>query len=149
VLDAILSGMGGRIHKVLREEKPYAYALTFFNQMALEAGGMGVYIGTDKKLTAEVKQIIDVEIGKMVKEGFTEKEVEDAKTYLIGTHYIQMQANAAIATSMCLDTMYGLKPGYFKVWPEYIKAVKKDDVNKATKKYLLLEKMVEVTVGGK
>lgn len=149
VLDAILSGMGGRIHKVLREEKPYAYSLTFFNQMALEAGGMGVYIGTDKKLTGEVRQIVNAEIGKIVAEGFTDKEVEDAKTYLIGTHFIQMQANAAIATSMCLDAMYGLKPGYFKVWPDYIKAVKKDDVNKAAKKYLLLEKMVEVAVGGK
>jgi zinc protease len=149
VLDAILSGMGGRIHKVLREEKPYAYALTFFNQMAYEAGGMGVYIGTDNKLTEEVRQIVNAEIGKIVAEGFTDKEVEDAKTYLIGTHYIQMQANAAIATSMCLDTMYGLKPGYFKVWPEHIKAVKKDDVNEAAKKYLLTGKMVEVAVGGK
>ena len=149
VLDAILSGMGGRIHRVLREEKPYAYSLTFFNQMALEAGGMGVYLGTDKKLTDEVRQIVNAEIGKIVAEGFTDKEVEDAKTYLIGTHYIQMQANAAIATSMCLDTMYGLKPGYFKVWPEHIKALKKDDVNAAAKKYLLTGNMVEVAVGGK
>jgi predicted Zn-dependent peptidase len=60
-----------------------------------------------------------------------------------------MQANAAIATSMCLDTMYGLKPGYFKVWPEYVKSVRKDDVNVAAKKYLLTGKMVEVAVGGK
>jgi zinc protease len=149
VLDAILSGMGGRIHKVLREEKPYAYSLTFFNQMALEAGGMGVYLGTDKKLTDEVRKIVNAEIGKIVTEGFTDKEVKDAKTYLIGTHYIQMQANSAIATSMCLDTMYGLKPGYFKVWPGHVKAVKKDDVNRAAKKYLLSEKMVELAVGGK
>ena len=47
VMAAVLSGMGGRIHKILREEKPYAYALTFFNQMAYETGAMGIYIGTD------------------------------------------------------------------------------------------------------
>ncbi len=149
VMDSILSGMGGRIHKILREEKPYAYALTFFNHMAYEAGGMGIYIGTDKKLAEEVRQIVNAEIKNIVAKGFTEKEVGDAKTYLIGTHYISMQANAPIAASMCLDTMYGLKPGYFKVWPEHIKAVKRDDVNRVAKKYLSLRKMVQVTVGGK
>lgn len=149
VMDSILSGMGGRIHKILREEKPYAYALTFFNHMAYEAGGMGIYIGTDKKLVEEVRQIVNAEIKKILTKGFTEKEIGDAKTYLIGTHYISMQANAPIAASMCLDTMYGLKPGYFKVWPEHIKAVKGDDVNGVAKKYLSLGKMVQVTVGGK
>ncbi len=149
VLDSILSGMGGRIHKILREEKPYAYALTFFNQMAYEAGGMGIYIGTDRKLTGEIGQIVNGEIENIITKGFTDKEVEDAKRYLIGTHYIQMQANAAIATSMCLDTIYGLDPGYFKVWPKQIEAIRTEDVNRAAKAYLSLEKMVELAVGGR
>jgi zinc protease len=149
VMDSILSGMGGRIHKILREEKPYAYALTFFNQMAYEVGGMGIYIGTDKKLTEEVRKIVSAEIEKIIAEGFTEKEVEDAKRYLIGTHYIHMQANSAKATSMCLDTIYRGEPGYFKVWPKHIEAIKKEDVDKAAKKYLSLDKMIEVSVGGK
>jgi zinc protease len=149
VMDSILSGMGGRIHKILREEKPYAYALTFFNQMAFEAGGMGIYIGTDKKLTEEVRKIVKAEIERIAKEGFTEKEVQDAKRYLIGTHYISMQANSAKATSMCLDTIYGLGPGYFKAWPKHIEAIKKEDVDRVAKKYLLLDRMVDVAVGGK
>jgi zinc protease len=149
VMDSILSGMGGRIHKILREEKPYAYALTFFNQMAFEAGGMGIYIGTDKKLTEEVRKIVKAEIERIAKEGFTEKEVEDAKRYLIGTHYIRMQANSAKATSMCLDTIYGLGPGYFKTWPKHIEAIKKEDVDRVAKKYLSLDRMVDVAVGGR
>jgi zinc protease len=149
VMDSILSGMGGRIHKILREEKPYAYSLTFFNQMAYEAGGMGIYIGTDKKLAEEVRKIVHAEIENIVSKGFTEKEVEDAKRYLVGTHYIQMQANSAKATSMCLDTIYRSEPGFFKVWPKHIEAIKKEDVDRAAKKYLSLDRMVDVAVGGR
>lgn len=149
VMDAILSGMGGRIHKVLREERPYAYALTFFNQMVFETGGMGIYIGTDKKLVKEVEKISRAEIEKIVKEGFTDTEVENAKNHLTGTHYIRMQPNNAISTSMCLDVMYGLKPDYFKTWPKHIEKVTKEDVNRVARKYLLLDKMVQITVGSR
>lgn len=147
VMDAVLSGMGGRIHTVLREENPYAYAVTFFNQMAYDVGAMGIYIGTDKKLVRQVDRIAVGEIEKILRDGFTDREIEDGKKYLVGNHYIAMQSNNAIATSMCLDTMYGLKPGYFKTWPSYIEKVTKDDVNRVARKYLALDKMVYVRMG--
>ncbi|OPY68506.1 MAG: putative zinc protease AlbF [Syntrophorhabdus sp. PtaU1.Bin002] len=149
VLDAILSGMGGRMHKVLREENPYAYAVTFFNQMAYDAGGIGIYIGTDRKLVKEVEGISRKEVERIIREGFTDREVEDGKTYLIGNHHISMQSNNSISTSMCLDTMYGLKPNYFKVWPSHIEKVTNEDVNRTARKYLSLDKMVYVRVGAK
>lgn len=147
VMDAILSGMGGRIHKALREERPYAYALTFFNQMAFDVGGIGIYIGTDRKLVPEVNRIAQSELEKIVKEGFSEKEVRNAKNYLVGNHSISMQSNSAMATSMCLDSLYGMKPGFFKVWPSHIQKVTVSDVNRVAQKYLLLDKMVSVRVG--
>ncbi|HOE18174.1 MAG TPA: pitrilysin family protein [Syntrophorhabdaceae bacterium] len=147
VMDAILSGMGGRIHKVLREDNPYAYALTFFNQMAYETGGMGIYIGTGRKLTEEVERIVKTEIEKILRDGFTQKEVDDGKGYLTGNHYISMQSNSAITTAMCLDTIYGLKPNYFKVWPGLIEKVTKEDVDRVARKYLTLDRMVQVMIG--
>lgn len=147
VMDAVLSGMGGRIHKVLREENPYAYALTFFNQMAFDFGGIGIYIGTNRKLVQEVSRIAKSEIQKIVKDGFSEEEVNNAKSYLVGNHYISMQSNSSIAMSMCLDTMYGMKPGFFKVWPQHIEKVTLSDVNRVARKYLNLDKMVSVRVG--
>lgn len=147
VMDSVLSGMGGRIHKRLREERPYAYALTFFNQMAYETGVLGIYIGTEQKHIRDIEDVVGKEIAEMHKEGFSEEEVANAKRYLIGTHRIRMQSNSSIASSMCLDTMYGLKPDFFKRWPERIEKVTKDEVNAAAKKYLLPEKLVEITVG--
>ncbi len=147
VMDAILSGMGGRIHRVLREENPYAYALTFFNQMAYEVSGMGIYIGTDIKYVKDVERIVKEEIAKIIEKGFTDKEVNDGKSYLIGNHYISMQSNGAMTTSMCFDTMYGLPPNHFKLYPSYIEKITREDVNRVARKYFSLEKMVQVSVG--
>ncbi len=149
VLDAVLSGMGGRIHKVLREDNPYAYAVTFFSQQAYEASAMGIYIGTDVKYVPEVKRIAKSEIENIVKNGLTDKEIEDGKNYLMGNHYIRTQSNGSIATNMCFDTMYGMKPGFFKEYPDNIGTITKEDVNRVARKYLDLNNMVEVAVGKK
>jgi len=85
-MDSVLSGMGGRIHKRLREERPYAYALTFFNQMAYETGALGIYIGTEQKHVRDIEAVVGKEIGEIHKEGFSEEEVANAKRYLVGTH---------------------------------------------------------------
>jgi len=147
VMTAVLSGMGGRIHRKLREENPYAYALTFFNQEAYEVGAIGIYIGTDRTYAEDVERIARAEIEEIRKAGFTEEEVADAKRYMIGSHYIRMQTNGPIASNMCLDTIYGLQPGFFKVWPEKVEKVSRDEVNAAANKYLLPDRMVKLRVG--
>ncbi len=147
VLDAVLSGMGGRIHKVLREENPSAYAVTFFNQMAYETGAMGIYIGTSEAFVKDVTRIAREEIEKIREKGFSEKEIEDGKSYLIGNHYIRMQSNAAITSAMCFDTLYGLDPGFFKVWPKSIAQVTKEDVDRVARRYLTFDSMIQLLVG--
>jgi predicted Zn-dependent peptidase len=77
--------MGGRMHRVFREEKPSAYAVTFFNQMAYETGAMGIYIGTSKEFARDVIRTAREEIEKIRREGISDKEVRDGKNYLIGT----------------------------------------------------------------
>lgn len=147
IIDAILSGMGGRIHKLLREENPYAYAVTFFNQMAYEVSGMGIYIGTNLKHATNVEKISKEEIKRIVEKGFTEEEVKSGKNYLIGNHYIKMQSNVAIASTICFDTMYGLASNHFKTYPDRISKVKREEINGVARKYLQLDKMVQISVG--
>ena len=149
VMNAILSGMGGRIHRKLREENPFAYAVTFFNQAAFETGAIGIYIGTDRTHVEDVDRIVREEIEAIREGGFSPEEVSSAKRYMIGNHYIRMQTNSAIASSMCLDTIYGLSPGFFKVWPERAEAVSKEEVDASARAYLLPDRMVRIEVGPK
>lgn len=147
VVNAVLSGMGGRIFKRLRDENPFAYAATFFEQMAYEVSALGIYVGADKSHVPEIDSLVRKEIEAIRKDGFTEKEVKDAKQYIVGNHYARMQTNGAISYSMCLDAIYGLGPGHFKVWPKKIEAVTLNQVNEAARKNLLWDRMVKVTVG--
>jgi len=147
VLNGVLSGMGGRIHKRLREERPYAYALTFFNQMAYETGVLGIYIGTDRKHVRDVEKIVANEIGQIRMHGFSQEEIANAKRYIIGNHRTRMQGNSAIASSMCLDTMHGLKADHFKRWPVLIDNVTKEKVDEIARKYLVLDRMVTIQIG--
>ncbi|MCX7856970.1 MAG: insulinase family protein [Deltaproteobacteria bacterium] len=149
VIDALFSGMGGRVHKMLREENPFAYATTFFNHMGYDTGTMGIYAAFDPKVLKDVKETIKREIAKILEEGFSEEEVERAKRYLVGNYLISIQSNTSIAYRMMVDTFYGLGPDFFKKWPENIRSVKKEEVEKAAKKYLKPEKAITVILGKK
>ena len=46
VLNAILSGQGGRLFFELRDKQSLAYALSSFSVEGLEPGSFGVYIGS-------------------------------------------------------------------------------------------------------
>ncbi|HVN23766.1 MAG TPA: pitrilysin family protein [Syntrophorhabdales bacterium] len=147
VMNGALSRMGGRIHKRLREERPYAYAVTFFNQMAYETGALGIYIGTDQKHVEDVKRVVVHEIEEICEQGFSEEEIANARKYLTGNQRARMQTNSAIVSSMCLDTMYGLKADHYRRWPALINNVTTQDVDEAARKYLLLDRMVTIQLG--
>ena len=92
-------------------------------------------------------RIVREEIEAIREGGFSPEEVSSAKRYMIGNHYIRMQTNSAIASSMCLDTIYGLSPGFFKVWPGRAEAVSKEEVDASARAYLLPDRMVRIEVG--
>lgn len=149
VMDAIFSGMAGRIHTILREKNPFAYATAFFNRMGYDSGIIGIYAAFDPKTQNDVIETIEKEIRTVQESSFTDEEVERAKKYLLGSFKIAMQSNKNIAYRMALDTLYGLGPEFFKKWPEKIIAVKKEDVREVAKKYLVLEKSARVVIGKK
>jgi zinc protease len=139
VLDAALSGMGGRLFYELRDKESLAYALSFFVRPNLDRGFMGVYMGTrPDKLEAAIKAVIR-ELGKVKEEGLTEDEVERAKRYLIGNFEIGLQTNGAQATQIAADELYGLGFDYFQKYPEMIQKVTKEDVQRVARSYIDLE----------
>lgn len=147
IIDAILSGMGGRIFRALREERPFAYATTFFNIMGFDFGLLGLYLAYDHKNSTQVRKVIEDEINKIVEFGFSDEEVERAKKYLIGTFLINMQSNSSIAYRMLVDMAFRGEPDFFRRWPKEIERIKRDEVNLAAKRYLRLDDAAIVVVG--
>ncbi len=142
VLDAALSGQGGRLFRQLRDKESLAYALDFMAQPNLDPGFIGVYMGTHPdKLETAVGSVVR-ELKKVREEGLTRDEVDRAKRYLIGNFEIGLQTNSAQANQMSLDELYGLGFDHYQKYPREIDKVTKEDVDRVAKQYLDLESYV-------
>jgi zinc protease len=139
VLDAALSGMGGRLFYELRDKESLAYSLAFINNVNVDPGYICVYMGTHPdKLDTAIAGVLR-ELKKVKEDGLTENEVESAKRYLIGNFEIGLQTNGAQANQVSLDELYGLGFLHFQKYPEEIKKVSKEDVHRVAKEYFRLD----------
>jgi zinc protease len=142
VLDAALSGQGGRLFRELRDKESLAYALDFVAHPNLDPGFIGVYMGTHpNKLETAIEAVLR-ELKKVREEGVTEEEVDRAKKYLIGNFEIGLQTNGAQANQMSLDELYGFGFDHYQKYPQEIQKVTKEDVNRVAKQYFNLESYV-------
>jgi len=139
VLDAALSGMGGRLYYELRDKESLAYALAFIGHVNLDPGYICVYMGTHPdKLERAIAGVLR-ELKKVKEEGLTEDEVERAKRYLIGNFEIGLQTNGAQANRISIDELYDLGFDHYERYPEEIKKVSYEDVRRVAKEYLNLD----------
>ncbi|HJX59851.1 MAG TPA: insulinase family protein, partial [Thermodesulfobacteriota bacterium] len=139
VLDAALSGQGGRLFYQLRDKESLAYALAFMASSNLDPGFIGVYMGTHPdKLDTAIQGVLR-ELRKVKEEGLTEDEVERAKRYLIGNFEIGLQTNGSQANTMSLDELYGMGFDHYQKYPQEIQKVLKEDVHRVVQKYFNLE----------
>jgi zinc protease len=139
VLDASLSGQGGRLFYELRDKESLAYALDFTGSPNLDPGYIAVYMGTHPdKLEKAIEGVLR-ELRKVREEGLTGDEVERAKRYLIGNFEIGLQTNGAQANQMSLDELYGSGFDYYQRYPQEIEKVSREDVLRVAKKYFNLE----------
>lgn len=138
VLDAALSGMGGRLFYELRDKRSLAYSLAFVSHVNLDPGYIGLYMGThpDKVETA-ISAVLE-ELKKIKQEGLTEEEVERAKRYLIGNFEIGLQTNGAHASQMSMDELLGLGFDHLQRYPDEIQRVTREDVHRVAKTYFNL-----------
>jgi zinc protease len=139
VLDAALSGQGGRLFYELRDKQSLAYALGFIANPNLDRGFAGVYMATyPEKLKGAIDGVLG-ELKKVRDEGLREEEVARAKRFLIGNFEIGLQTNAALANQMSLDELYGLGFEYYQRYPGEILKVTREDVQRVAREYLNLE----------
>jgi len=139
VLDAALSGMGGRLFYELRDKESLAYALAFINNTNFDPGYICVYMGTHPgKLDQAIAGVLR-ELKKVREEGLSGEEVERAKKYLIGNFEIGLQTNGAQAGQISSDELYGLGYDHYRRYADEIRKVSKEEVHRVAKKYFTLD----------
>jgi zinc protease len=140
VLNAILSGQGGRLFLELRDKRSLAYTVMSFFTPGLEPGFFGVYIGCAPEKQEEAIQGIKEQLALVLENGVTDEELKRAQNYLVGNFEIGLQQNSAQAAKIAFDELYGLGWDEYKRYPEEIYSVTKDDIQRVARKYIDLDK---------
>lgn len=138
------SDMGSRLFTRIREELGLAYYVGCQNFAGLEPGYLALYAGTAPSGAPQVVEALREEAARMATEGLEEEELRRAKAKLIGHKKIARQDLGYYATHTALDELYGL--GYERLDREdaAYEAVRSEEVLEAARRYLQLEKAVEV-----
>lgn len=136
VLNAVLSGQGGRLFKELRDREGLAYALTSFVTEGLDPGYFGVYMATGPENIERAIDGIIRELKRIKDKGVSEEELERAKMYIVGGFEIDLQRNSHQASVLSFNELYGLGYNEIRDFPEKILNVKTEDVYKVANKYL-------------
>jgi zinc protease len=136
VLSNMLSGMGGRLFRNLRDKQSLAYTVTSFDRPGLDPGAFVFYMACDETKVDRAQEGLLKEIAEIREKGPGQEELSRSITNLVGTHLISLQASWSRAENMALNTLYKLGYNFDEEYIRKIKEVKGDDVLRVARKYL-------------
>jgi zinc protease len=147
VLSTVLSGMGGRLFRELRDKRSMAYSVTSMAVEGVDPGYFAVYIGTSPDKREEAEAAIEAELRKVVETPVSQAELDRARAHLIGTHEIGLQRNGSRAALLALDTTYGLGLDNFENYDAHIAAVTAQEVQRVAARVVQLDQSALAVVG--
>jgi zinc protease len=149
VMNYILGGGGfsSRLMEEVREKRGLAYGVsTSLSPLRFGALYIG-QVGTDNARAGESLDLIKAEIKRLGTEGPTQKEVDDAKTYITGSFALRLDSNAKIANFLLACQIYDLGIDYINTRNAGIEKVTIDDVKRVATKLLDPAKFAFTVVG--
>ena len=139
LLNTVLGGASflSRIWQEVREERGLAYAIGTFNTPLEHTA---YYIATFSTANENVTETIDVvraEVERVAREGLTEEELANAKTYSIGSFALRLDRSTRIADVLVGMQFSGLSIDYLDKRSDYINAVTLDDIGRVARRMFL------------
>jgi predicted Zn-dependent peptidase len=98
-------GMSSRLWQKIREDRGLAYSVGTSNAMYRNVGVFSVYAGTSPEQVGEVLDISIDELGEIVKNGVTEKELQLAKDQARASILLSLEDSAARAAALAQSEM--------------------------------------------
>lgn len=149
VMNYILGGGGfaSRLMEQVREKRGLAYnvqtELVPLDFAGLLVGG----VATVNSHAADSLGLIRSEFKRMREQGVTEKELEDAKTYLTGAFPLRFDSNGKIASELMGIRLQELGIDYVNKRNDLIRAVTLDDIRRVATRLLDPDALLVVAVG--
>jgi len=139
--------IGGRLGDSIRERQGMAYYVSSSLDANVAEGPLTIRAGVGPGNVDRAIASIDEEITALVRDGMTQKELDDSRRYLIGSIPRALETNAAIANFIQTEEFFGLGLDYDARLPELLTAVTLDEANAAARRALNPDRASIVVAG--
>ena len=109
IMQAVLSGQGGRLFIELRDKNSLAYSVSPIKMETLETGYFGGYIACSPDKVKKAIEMFKQEFDKLSSTLISSEELARAKKYLIGQNDIGLQRKSSYCNMIAFDHFYGNK----------------------------------------
>jgi zinc protease len=139
--------IGGRLGDSIRERQGMAYYVSSTLDANVIEGPLAIRAGVSPANVDRAVASIDEEVMRLLREGLTEKELDESRRYLIGSIPRALETNAAIANFLQTAEFFGLGLDYDVRLPALLGAVTLDDANAAARRALDPDRATVVIAG--
>ena len=148
VMNYILGGGGfsSRLVDEIRVKRGFAYSVASFFDPGRYPGSFQIVLQTKNASAREAITLSLQEMERIQKELVSEKELEGAKKYLIGSFPMRLDTQGKLVNFLGQVEYYGLGLNYPSTYPSIIQAVTRDDMLRVAKTYLRPESIILVVV---
>lgn len=151
VMNHILGGGGfsSRLMDDIRENRGLVYNVGSTFSPGLEPGPFSVSLETKNASAGEAIQQVLAQLKIMMTQPVKPEELENAKSYFIGSFARKMDSMGKRAGLLGYVEVYGLGLDYPWKYPDLIRHLTPEDIQKVAQKYLNPDKYLLVVVGKK
>jgi zinc protease len=128
--------IGGRLGDNIRERQGMAYYVYSSLDATFGQGPFSIRAGVSAANVEKTIASIDAELKAIIEAGFTTQEIDESKSYMIGSLPRQLETNAAIASFLLSSETFSLGLDYDERLPGLIGAVTKDAADAAARRLL-------------
>jgi len=139
-------GQQSRLFNEVREKRGLAYSISAGLREQEKAGLLVVSTGSANERVAQSLEVIRTELARM-RDGATDQELADARTYLSGSLALSLDSSSAIANLVHQMQVEHLPRDYLDRRAAVIGAVTAEDVHRVARRLLRAEAMTTVVVG--
>ena len=139
-------GQQSRLFNEVREKRGLAYSISAGLREQEKAGLLVVSTGSANERVAQSLEVIRSELARM-RDGATDQELADARTYLSGSLALSLDSSSAIANLVHQMQVEHLPRDYLDRRAAVIGAVTAEDVHRVARRLLRAEAMTTVVVG--
>jgi zinc protease len=148
VMNYILGGGGfsSRLVEEIRIKRGLAYSVASYFDAGKYPGAFQIVLQTKNSSAREAISIAIEQMERIRKDPVSEKELEGAKKYLIGSFPVRLDTQGKLASFITAVEYHGLGFDYASRYPSLIQSVTKEEVLRVAQKYLFPEKSILVVV---